>query len=488
MIKHIIKQFLFEQRDYKITVKSASNFLINKAKGAGGVFAFTVKFKLSGDGANPSDKQLRKVMSRWIAENPTTGATAIGATSKFANGNYIYLVSNPLTESPDRLKFTVWVIERQKLKDLAVALEDREKMSGYFYATPSSIDFESYMIGKSPIMSYNDMVKWFSVLTVAANKQGIKLTLPSIQKINTVETEINTGEFKSKIVDITDENREEYPEVVSFTGKAEVSFSTSGKRIITPISGKINIIQHPDKGGEPHSGIFKGEFKNGIPFKGTTTYYQLETDFQLEDESDIYSVWKGEFAGTAFTDQNGVRRWSIEPKPGRSKEIVRYAPTLTYPYTSQKPNAAGYTVTYYLEGKNDVYFINIFADPVPTWYSMPKKEIETWVDTGAVPETVRLAAADEISSLNKNYPDVLPDAIKWKTDKQNTPVSFKSFPVNIYTTTNEVDFTDTGKIISTIPADKPQYWYDAVADGYAKLVGTSKDPNKSYWVKSDQIK
>ena len=479
MLENIIKHFLFEQRDYKITVKAASNLSIDKARDAGGVFAFTVKFKLSGVGANPPDSQLRKVMSRWIAENPTTGATAIGATSKFANGNYIYLVSNPLTESVDRLKFTVWVIERQKLKDLAVSLEDREKMSGFFYETPSSIDFASFTIGKSPIMSYNDMVKWFSVLTEAAKKQGIKLKLPNIQKINAVETEINTGEFKSKILDITDENYEEYPGTSGFRGKAELSFSTNGAQIITPISGETWVIELNKD--QPRRGKFVGEFKNGIPFKGEKTLYQLNSEI----EGDIYNVWKGEFDGTAFTDERGERNYNIEPRPGRSKEIVKYAPTLTYPYTSQKPNAAGYTNTYYLEG-NDVCFINTFAES-PSWYYIPKKELESWVDNGTEPETARLATTDEISNLNKNYPDVLSDAIKWKTDKRNTPVVFKSFPIDVYTTTDEKKFTDTGKDISKLPADKPQYWYDASAEGYAKLVGASKDPNKSYWVKSDQI-
>ena len=486
MIEHIIKQFLFEQRDYKITVKAASNFSINTSKGAGGVFAFTVKFKLSGDGSNPSDKQLRKVMSRWIAENPTTGATAIGATSKFANGNYIYLVSNPLTESANRLKFTVWVIERQKLKDLAVALEDREKMSGYFYETPSNIDFESYMIGKSPIMSYNDMVNWFSVLTEAAKKQGIKLTLPNIQKINTVETEINTDEFKSKIVDITNKNWEEYPEVGSFLGKAELSFSTNGAQIITPISGRVGIIQRKnDKDGEPHSGYFKGEFKNGVPFKGTLTYYQLETDYQLEDASDIYEIWKGEFDGKAYVDKNGVRSFLLDIIPGRSKRIFKNAPALTYPYTSQEQNPPGYTDTYYLE-EDSVVFVNIFAEP-PAWLYVPKKELETWVDDGTVPVSFRDATPAEISSLNKNYPNVLSDAIKWKTNKQNTPVVFKVNEIQKYETTDEETWTPAGLLLGPVPADKPQYWLDASPRGYAKLIPSTKDPNLAYWVKSDQI-
>ena len=483
MLEHIIKQFLFEQRDYKITVKSAPNFSISTAKGAGGVYAFTVKFKLSGTGANPSDSQLRKVMSRWIAENPTTGATAIGAASKFANGNYIYLVSNPLTESTDRLKFTVWVIERQKLKDLAVALEDREKMSGFFYETPSSIDFDSYMIGKSPIMSYNDMVKWFSVLTAAAKKQGIKLTLPSIQKINAVETEINTDEFKSKIVDISDKNWEEYPAVYGFFGKAEISFSTTGAQIITPISGIIEVTEvDTDNDGELHSGYFEGQFKNGVPFKGTWTKYQLTGD---ETPDNVYSIWKGEFKTEAYETSMGDRNFRLEEIPGKGKYIVDPHEKLVYPYTAQKPNAAGYTDTYYLED-DSVYYINIFNEP-PAWMYEPKLEFEVWVASGKASERKRDASTSEISILNKNYPTALSDAIKWKTDKRNTPVVFKSLPVDVYTTTNREDFTDTGKDILTIPADKPQYWYDASSAGYAELVGTSKDPNKSYWVKSDQI-
>jgi len=483
MIEHIIKHFLFEQAKFRWGIIPPTPALLTAAKEAGGVYAFTAKLNFTKKSVIPSDQIIRNILTSNISDMPSTGDDSVGATGKYSNGNYIYLISNPLKESPNRLKFNVWIIERQNLKDIAVEVVDREKMTGYFTKSTSPIDFGERQIGNSDLMSYDDMARWFSALTEAATKQGVKLDLPDIQKINTIQSSIKTGEFKTQFVDITDENADEYE--TGFRGKAEISYTPDGDQIVTPISGRIDVTEDDtNNDGELHLGYFEGQFKNGVPFNGTWTKYQLTGN---KTPDNIYSIWKGEFKTEAYENERGTRSFHIKKIPGKGKYIVDPHEKLVYPYTAQKPNAAGYTDTYYLEG-DSVYFINIFADPVPAWLYIPKLEFELWTASGTSPKNAREASISEISILNKNYPNELPDAIKWKTDKQNTPVTFTSFPVNIYTTTNEEDFTDTGKVISKMTADKPQYWYDATANGYAKLVGRSKDPNKSYWVKSDQIK
>ena len=508
MLEHIIKQFLFEQRrgnDYKAIVHAATKYTINAAKAAGGVFAFAVKIKLN-KGVLVSSGDLRTIMSNTIVKNPTTGATAINATSEFANGKYIYLASDPLSEkSPGKKKFTVWVIERQKLIDVAVKAEDREKMTGYFHKEPSTnIDFAGIKIGDSPIMSYSDMAKWFSIITEAAKKQSITVTLPDIKKINKVETEINTGNYSPKIVDITDENGEDYPEISrNFTGKAEESWSTeSGNRILTPIEGSTRIVKKKPAGveGDDRHGVFVGTFSKGMPHTGTEVYYQL-------NNSGIYSKWNGEFTGNSYDDEDGELTWEVSPIPGIGEYEIKPHSNLTYPYKEQIPNRIGYTNTYYLDGttgnySDPVYFINMFTN-IPEWYYTTKIQFEVWIESKKIdkkevpPTTVELASPDKISSLNKMYPNALSDAIKYMADKRTVPVQFIGFPEKVYLYTEKgTEFVITGDYITKQPS-KPQYWHseqlsssEASAEeiSYSKLLPSTKELSSAYWVKTNQIK
>lgn len=511
MLEHIIKQFLSEQRpikDYKAIVKSASNYTINTAKAAGGVYAFIVKIKLFV--AKPSDKQLRKVMSLAIAENPTQGSNAINATSKYANGNYIYLASNPQTDSADLIKFTVWVIDRQKLKDLSVALQDREKLSGFFFEVPTSLDFTGTLIGKSPIMSFNDMTKWFSILTAAAKKQGIQIKVPDIQKINAIESKVNTDEFKSKIVDITDDNAGEYSSAIlnKFRGKAEISYNTTGQQLIMPISGRISFDSISELTGESQQHIFEGTFKNGIPDKGTLTKLKYGAGVPITMEytppvSDIDSQWIGYVTATTKKSDSGVTSiTSISPIIGRGQSVIDSTDRIQWKdgkYSSNISDKLGRKRIYYLDAPTKtVYSIGINSDTfTPNWFSMTQSNFENWIQNPRVTlDTRELDASNNtdaatISKLNKEYPEAMSETIKLLEPKQK-PVQFKDelFPIYEYELvtdpkTKVQTFQKTSKGINMQPpANKPQIWV-STKNQYTEL----KTPSgRKYYVLTDQIK
>lgn len=478
MLEHIIKQFLFEQAKFRWGIIPPTPALLTAAKEAGGVYAFTAKLNFTKKSVIPSDRIIRNILTSNISDMPSTGVDSVGSTGKYSNGNYIYLISNPLKESPNRLKFNVWIIERQKLKDMSVEVVDREKMTGYFTKSTSTIDFGERQIGNSDLMSYNDMARWFSALTEAATKQGVKLNLPDIQKINTIQSNVNTGEFKTRTIDITSENNLDYGGG-SFRGKAEVSYTPAGDMIVTPLSGTTYTLELRDN--EPHNGKFVGEFKNGVPYDGEFTRYRLGSS------TDILSIWKGKMIGSAFTDDMGERNYSVEPQDTPKGKYGEYSVDndeyLDYPYTAKTPEVSGYSRIYYLED-NTVYFVNERNNP-PIWYKVPVDDFEKWIHRGTEITSGAEASPAEISILNKKYPDALSTTIEWKTNKLNTPVKFKKQNFGHYITTDEETFTASTS--AAPPPEKPQYWLAAVKAGYTKLVGSSKDPNKSYWVRTDTL-
>lgn len=508
MLEHIIKQFLSEQRkfeDYKTIVKSASNYTIKAAKAAGGVYAFIVKIKLFV--AKPSDKQLRKVMSSAIAENPTQGSNAVNATSKYANGNYIYLASNPQTDSEDSIKFTVWVIERQNLKDLAAASKDHEKLSGFFFEVPTSLDFTGVLIGKSPIMSFNDMARWFSILTAAAKKQGIQIKVPDIQKINAIESNVNTDELKSKIVDITDKNAVEYAALSKFRGKAEVSYNTNGQQLVMPISGRIVFDPWSSISGESQEHVFEGTFKNGIPYKGTLIKFKHGVSVPPEMsvtplDSDIDTKWVGYVTATTVKANSGVPAITgLSPIIGRGKEVINNGPGIRWTgsneYYSNISDKLGRKRTYYLDKLTKTVYSIGFTGTTPYWFVMTQSNFESWVRNPSIKLNTRQLNPDDptdaatISKLNETWPDAMSETIKLLEPKR-IPIQFKeeSFPVKAYDLvinekTKVRSFQLTGADFTTQPpADKPQMWIQTVNE-YTQL----KTPSgKLYYVLTNTIK
>jgi hypothetical protein len=481
LIEQIIKTILFEQREVpgKISTDTPSNFAI--AKKAGAVVSFNLKLS---DAKGLTDDQIRKAIAGTLNGNPTTGPS-----SKYASGEYIYLISSP--KPGNRLKFKVWLIDLKKLRDLAVPLNDIDKTKDYFESGPPSIDFNNFKIGRSIIASVGDMQRWFSILKQRAVEQNIKLTLPNIYKIDKQETEPNLSQYQTKLVNITDENSGEFTSLPTFRGQAKLSYSPeNGREIITPITGRIGIMQI--EVNEAKRGYFEGEFRNGLPYKGKLVYYQLGSD------TDVYSIWEGEVTSTArtktYSDGTEEQDFEVKRKKGAGKETFKYIPPLDYPYIAPWTNAKYEINTiYYSDTDSDyVYFINELDSP-PKWTSANKKLFEQYIDNSTdsnwdkLKETWFPVKPNSAEILNKKHTSAMQDVMSVINKKLNTKVEFKSFPVITYDSTDGKTFIKSReRIVQTPP---PQYWLDSNTElGYTKLVGSDKDPTYAYWVKTDTLK
>lgn len=151
MIEQIIKQFLFEQRRYKAVVKAAPSSTIAKSKEAGAVFAFFVRFKFKpGAGTIPTEAQLLKELASIISKNST-----VGETSKYANGRYVYVISNRLKESNNRLLFNVWIYDRLYWESLTSPAESDSTTSDIVLTGKVP-----YPIGNSPMVQQSSVGKY----------------------------------------------------------------------------------------------------------------------------------------------------------------------------------------------------------------------------------------------------------------------------------------------------------------------------------------
>jgi hypothetical protein len=184
MIEQIIKQFLFEQRRYTAVVKAAPSNSTTKSVGAGAVYAFFVRFRFKpGPGVIPTEKQLYKELATVISEN-----TVVGKSSKYANGNYVYIVSNRLKESDNRLLFNVWIYTKVVYDSMFASKEiptdDVINIAGY----------GKYHIGKSRLVPNQSIGIDTQNLTPEAEKLQ-KL----VQTINTTPVSQETSDLGSNV-------------------------------------------------------------------------------------------------------------------------------------------------------------------------------------------------------------------------------------------------------------------------------------------------
>ena len=187
MIEQIIKQFLFEQRRYTAVVKAAPTTSATKSAGAGAVYAFFVRFRFKpGSGVIPTEKQLYKELATIISEN-----TEVGKSSKYANGNYVYIVSNRLKESDNRLLFNVWIYTKDVYNSMFPAPPPADSDN-------DTIDISgegSYHIGQSMIVPIQLVSAAAAATTTPAAVKQQKLA----QTINTTPVSQETPDLGSNV-------------------------------------------------------------------------------------------------------------------------------------------------------------------------------------------------------------------------------------------------------------------------------------------------
>jgi hypothetical protein len=346
-------------------------------------------------------------------------------------------------------------------------------------------------------MSYDDMAKWFSILTVEAKKKDVDLSLPDIKQINTVETSLDTTQYETKLVVITDDNYNEYPEAwQSFRGNAKVSYSTNGQRIIIPIEGRM-YFQATGVDGEIRNARFIGTFKNGVPSNGVLEVLQLGVDDSILNtkneipKNEIYTKWTGDVSSTVIDTASGPAIKTIKPIVRQGKYDIKPRLRLKYTengeYQSNIPGKLGTNRIYYLDSKTDTIYSVSIAKNKLYWFSMTKDDFESWItDPTEAPLTSPITDEATTDLLNKRWPEAFSGLEPILNKKLNTPIQFKNPEVTLYKKNSDGTFEEKSKL-STVGIPN-QYWLDVVSAGYTNLVGTTKDPAKSYWVKSDQIK
>lgn len=164
MLERIIKQFLFEQRRYTAVVKAAPITSTTKSVGAGATYAFFVRFRFKpGPGVIPTETQLYKELATVISEN-----SEVGKSSKYANGKYIYVVSNRLKESDNRLLFNIWIYTVEMYNSMYASSAERDEFD------PETIVIYTtspYHIGKSRMIPVSSITsKTINNLTPEAVK------------------------------------------------------------------------------------------------------------------------------------------------------------------------------------------------------------------------------------------------------------------------------------------------------------------------------
>lgn len=200
--------------------------------------------------------------------------------------------------------WNVWAIDKNEtgINQLSKEIKQALQKTTYFTQTEQQID----KIQAVSLMTLEQANKWFTYLEESSKKLNLssKLNLPKLDKIKTdVVGDDTQKDLTSQDVEIrrTEDNKYDvydtsgkllYSNVDSnfFDGDAKMSISADGESLIfQPIYGTQSILEFTTN----RDGEFTGEFKNGMPYKGSIRYYSTTNDqikyFEGEVESKVYT-------------------------------------------------------------------------------------------------------------------------------------------------------------------------------------------------------
>jgi hypothetical protein len=362
--------------------------------------------------------------------------------------------------------WNVWAFDKQEtgINDIVKQWKTVLQKSTYFEQSELEID----RIQSISLMSYSQAEKWFSSLEKAKRdfKIDTRIKLPKLSAIKTaddsdddtltsqtVTIDANGGVFDNK------GNRIDIDSYGFADGEAEIMVAPDSESvIIKPIRGTIGIVEL----GSGRSGIFKGEFKNGAPFKGSITYesfsdneietYEGEVSSKIETVNNKQEFIFNKIKGRA-TYGNGVvfdgefkndKRWNGEVfnNKGQALGAVKngeYSRGLKYPLEWQTKNGA---ITVY-DGGNKV-FMNASDN---SWGELDKTYFENEAFFSEdISNIAPIDDANRIRKLNKEFKGLV-SYIRIKTSPidlytlngTDFVLTYQGLPVNL-TDTNETDF------------------------------------------------
>jgi len=419
IIERVIRKMLFEQGVDTIVrnvIKPSNESTLSAAQTHGAIIsawsAFIIKsvHKRGIDAtSNPdwsSSVGAATAIRQAINKNGKAQETQYyGKTGPFnkidVNGQpkYMYVVGPDLASRDRAVKHNVWVCNFSQLYEIAKRLDANEKKPlQYFEIIENLVDDKSTMLGNIIIFDYRDVTPWFNEL------KKYKLTdkpidaaklIPELQYLSK-DTDIDASSTTDteNIIDINDENAEQY-KYPGFKGKARLSTDIKGNRIIIPLNGSIGIRQE-DTG---IAGLFTGEFKNGVPYKGTVKY-----DNGTEFTGELIDPY-------AFINANGTRNfYYTEPLKSTTNKTVDATSSVTNNQSDTDTTSS--TVTYPATA-NDGTIIYTMSDTDKyvywaengAWYTGSKTQYETSTANGK-----RITKQVAINKLNTKFPDAIKNA------------------------------------------------------------------------------
>jgi hypothetical protein len=219
ILERIIKQFLTEQRRYTAVVKKAPGSTVAKSKEAQAEYAFFVRFKFKpGAGVIPTDTQLFNELANIVSEN-----SSVGKSSKYANGKYVYAVSNRLKESDNRLLFNIWIYDRTVWDSITA-----ERSTGGSYSDVATIHVPSpYRVGNSSMRPIQNVV-----IASAKDSPEQKKEIAMLQTINTTPVSQETADLGSNV-------NIQQPEIVMPSDEDNVAADDEEVAAEEPVENKI---------------------------------------------------------------------------------------------------------------------------------------------------------------------------------------------------------------------------------------------------------
>lgn len=505
IIERVIRKMLFEQSVDTIVrnvIKPSNESTLSAAQTHGAILsawsAFIIKsvHKRGIDAtSNPewsSSVGAAAAIRQAINKNGKAQETQYyGKTGPFnkidVNGQpkYMYIVGPDLASRDRAVKHNVWVCNFSQLYEIAKRLDANEKKPlQYFEIIENLVDDKSTMLGNIIIFDYRDVTPWFNELKKykLTDKpiDAVKL-IPELQYLSKdTDTDVSSTTDTDQIIDITDETAEQY-NYPGFTGKARLSTDTRGNRIIIPLNGSIPVTQ--DITGL--RGVFTGEFKNGVPYKGSIEYVD-GTEYTGElinpyayinadgDRSFHYTVPRGSTANKTANDTSSVTN--------NQSDTDITSSTVTYP-----AKADDGTIIYTMSDTDKyVYWIDNGS-----WYTGRKTQYETGTVNGK-----RITKQVAIDKLNTKFPDAIQTApAQTQTTTQISDyqpgdrVKFKAaigtrIPILYYNNQTKQYFEDTQMdfIISSYPVTFKKYSTDR------KYVLLDFGSNQKRWMLASYLK
>ncbi len=204
--------------------------------------------------------------------SPTGQLTTLGRELVFAVGPNV---------SKRKLfkKHYVWILDIGQIlqisSELSNEFDDLRTYAQEFQSGTAGADAYSRKSRNIAVYYYTDLMTWFNALKkriqekqLKLNPIGSKLVIPELQYLQTdPDAAANTEAIPEQQIEITDANANQYNNT-DFRGTALLRQNVYGQLEFVPQTGKCTVRDLETNQG----GIFRGEFKDGVPYKGTTTY------------------------------------------------------------------------------------------------------------------------------------------------------------------------------------------------------------------------